>query len=81
MKVELDHDGIKSMLCGAEVDRFLKSCGHKVASRAGGGCAVYTYEGGFGGGRRICVVSAQSKEARESEASNKTLTKAIGGRL
>ncbi len=55
----------------------INSRARRIASAAGEGFEATSKRGGFGGGRAIAFVSANTREAQEAEATDKALSKAI----
>ena len=80
VRIELDHDGIKSLLMSQPIADECKKAAEKIASRAGEGFEVLPVkEMGFGGGRVGYAVTTGTYEARLAEAEDKVLSKAVRG--
>ena len=80
-KVRIQHisAGWHDILCSAPVAELVDEAGNRIADAAGDG---FVYSGArmgdFGGGRVIGFVVAKTKAARVAEATEKSLTMAVG---
>ena len=79
IRIEFVSQGFHDILVSQPVADLVDSTGKRVASRAGDGFGYRHRIGNYGGGRVIGLVTADTMEARESEATGKTLTRAVGG--
>ena len=80
MRIELNHDGIKELLCSAPIANECEKAAEKIAERAGDGFEVLPAKQlNYGGGRVGYAVYAATYEAKLDEAENKTLSKAVRG--
>lgn len=83
VRIELNHDGIRSMLCSDEVAGAVESAAQRVARTAGDGFEVA--EKRIMGGNRNAqfkgrvgyMVYTDTYEAMVNEAENKTLSRAV----
>ena len=76
--IELLGDGIRQLLSSAPIGAECEKAAEKIASTAGDGFEVLSArEMGFGGGRVGYAVHAETYEAKEAEATDKVLTKAV----
>lgn len=80
VRIELDHDGIKELLCSQPIAAECEKAAEKIAARAGDGFVVLPLRMmGFGGGRVGYAVKTDTYEAMLAEATDKTLSKAVTG--
>lgn len=77
VKVELNSEGIRTLLKGSEVEQMMGDHAAKVADRAGSG---YRHDTKQMSGRVIASAYADTEEARKDSMDNNTLLKALGGR-
>lgn len=77
VRIELDHDGIKDLLCSEEVGKACEAAAEKVAARAGAGFEVTLARQLPRAGRAGAGVKAATREAKLAEAENKVLSKAV----
>lgn len=78
IRIELDHDGIRELLCSAPIAAECEKAAKKIADAAGDGFEVTsTKRLGFGGGRVGVGVEATTHEARLAEAEDKVLSRAV----
>ena len=78
VRIQLLSDGIRDLLVSAPVAADCETAAHGIASRAGDGFEVLPMrEMGFGGGRVGYAVYTATDEAREAEATDKVLSKAV----
>lgn len=78
VRIELNHDGIRQLLTSAPISAECEKAAENIAARAGDGFEVLpAREMGFGGGRVGYAVYTATKEAREAEATDKALSKAV----
>lgn len=80
VRIELDTEGIRRLLCSDAIAAECEKAASAIASAAGDGFEVTPRKSlGYGGGRVGCGVAAETYEARLAEAEDKALTKAVGG--
>ena len=80
VRIELLHDGIRELLCSEAIGVECEKAAELIAARAGNGFEVLPLEEmDFGGGRVGSAVYTATQEAREAEATDKVLTKAVRG--
>lgn len=79
MRIEWNSEGFKSILTSAGTKALVDSAAQSIAAKCGEGYEAKSFMGGFGGGRYVGAVHASTQEAREDEAENKTLEKAVNG--
>lgn len=79
MRIEWNPEGFKAILTSAGTRSLVESAAQSIAARCGEGYTAKTFMGGFGGGRHIGAVHADTEDARLDEAENKTLEKAVNG--
>lgn len=80
VKIELNHDGIRELLCSAPIASECEKAAEGIAARAGDGFIVLPIrQMGFGGGRIGYAVKAETDEAKQAEAEDKVLSKAVRG--
>lgn len=80
VKVELVSSGITQLLTSSGVQAACEEAAEAIASRAGDGFEVLPARRmGFGGGRVGVSVYTATREAREAEATDKALSKAVRG--
>jgi len=77
VRIELNHEGIRQLLCSAPIAAECERHAQDIAARAGDGFEVKG-DGGFRQ-RAIYLVVADTYEARYAEATEKTLSKAVRG--
>lgn len=78
IKIELDHDGIRELLCSAPIANECEKAAQKIANVAGDGFEVTkSKQVGFGGGRVGVGVEAATREARLAESEDKVLSRAV----
>lgn len=78
MRIELNSDGIRQLLTSQVIANECERAASKIAATAGDGFEVLpAREMGFGGGRVGFAVHAATKEAKEAEATDKVLSKAV----
>ena len=78
VRIELLSDGIHDLLVSRPIANECEKAANKIASSAGDGFEVLpAREMGFGGGRVGYAVHAESYEAKEAEATDKVLSKAV----
>lgn len=78
VRLELDHDGIASLLNSAAVANECEKAAERIADMAGDGFEVSSaWRAGFGGGRVAYTVKTDTEEARVAEAEDKALTIAV----
>lgn len=75
VRIELDHNGIQSLLKSGEVEETLMKLGGDIANRAGDGYQSFPVNMPT---RTIVRVSATTKDARRDNFKNNTLLKAVG---
>ncbi len=77
-RIELNHDGIRELLCSAAIGGECEKAAQRIAAAAGDGFEVTSArQAGFGGGRIAYGVAAATHEARLAEAEDKALSKAV----
>lgn len=74
VRIELDTKAVGALLRGPEVQAMLESQGAAVSKNAGTGYSSRTHNTGQ---RHICNVYAATQEARQDNAQNNTLLKAL----
>lgn len=80
VRIELNHEGIRELLCSAPIAAECEKAAEQIAARAGDGFEVLPLRRmGFGGGRIGYAVYTATEEAREAEAVDKVLSKAVTG--
>lgn len=80
VKIELNHDGIRELLCSAPIAGECEKAAQGIAARAGDGFVVLPLrQMGYGGGRIGYAVHADTYEAKLAEAEDKALSKAVRG--
>jgi len=80
LKLELNHDGIRELLCSQPIAEECEKAADAIAARAGDGFEVQPMKlMGFGGGRVGYAVKAETYEAKVLEATEKVLSKAVRG--
>lgn len=78
VRIELNHDGIRSLLLSEGVSAVCKDAAERIAARAGDGFEVVGPKRlGYGGGRVGWGVEAATNEARLAEAQDKALSRAV----
>lgn len=78
VRIELNHDGIRELLCSAPIASECEKAAKRIASAAGDGFEVTQSKRlGFGGGRVGVGVEAATYEARLAEAEDKALSRAV----
>jgi len=78
VRIELNHDGIRQLLCSDEIAAECEKAAQEIAARAGDGFEVKERRiVGYGGGRVGYAVYTATQEAREAEAEDKVLSKAV----
>lgn len=76
--VTLNSAGIKSLLYSTGVAAECARQAQRIATKAGTGFGVSArWSAGFGGGRVAYGVKTVTQEAREAEANDKVLSKAV----
>jgi hypothetical protein len=77
VKIELNREGVRELLCSAEMGEICMEQATAVAGRAGEGFAI---SGPYTGRNRVNVsVGAVTEEAYQDCLENNTLLKALGG--
>lgn len=77
--IQYNSDGFRQILNSPDVANLVGQQARSIAARAGEGFEVDGPRSmNYGGGRIGAFVSAKTREARESEATDKTLTRAVG---
>lgn len=77
-RVELNSAGVQQLLNDGGLSAVCASNAQRIASKAGKGFRVSRqWQAGYGGGRTAVSVRTVTPEAREAEATNKTLTLAV----
>lgn len=80
IRIELNHDGIRQLLMSQPIADECRKAAEAIAARAGDGFEVSEKKHrNFGGGRIGYVVYTDTYEAREAEATDKVLSKAVRG--
>lgn len=80
IRIELNHEGIKQLLSSQPIADECEKAAQEIAKRAGDGFEVSEQKRrGYGGGRVGFVVYTDTDEAREAEAEDKVLSKAVRG--
>ena len=80
VKIELNHDGIRELLCSQPIANECEKAAEEIAARAGDGFEVLPLrQMGFGGGRVGYAVKTETYEACIAEAEDKVLSKAVRG--
>lgn len=84
IKIKFISSGFKEILCSGEVNDLVSQAAEQIQSRAnanntrgGDGFSVYTWMGGYGGGRWVATVSAMDRAARIAESEDKALSRAV----
>lgn len=78
IRIELDHDGIRDLLCSAPIAAECEKAAAKIANAAGDGFEVTkSRQIGFGGGRVGVGVESSTHEAMLAEAEDKALSRAV----
>ena len=78
VRIELNHDGIRELLCSAPIGAECEKAARQIASAAGDGFVVLGGKvNSFGGGRIGYAVSADTYEAKLAEAEDRALSKAV----
>lgn len=77
IRVKFNSAGFREILSSPEMQTMVEGHANQIAARAGEGFVAKTMAGGFGGGRIIGVVHANTIEARRAEAESKALSKAV----
>lgn len=72
-------DGWREILNSADVAALVKEAGEGIAERAGDGFEFKPVTLKYGGGRAGGFVVAATEEAREAQAEDKALSKAVNG--
>ena len=77
-KITLNSPGIKQLLNSNGVAKECAKQAQRIADKAGSGFGVTArWSAGFGGGRVAYGVKTVTQEAREAEATEKRLSKAV----
>lgn len=80
IRIELNSDGIRELLMSDAIAKECEKAAQAIASRAGEGFEVLPMrKQSFGGGRIGYAVKTATQEAREAEATDKVLSKAVRG--
>ena len=79
VRIELNHDGIRELLCSAPIGNECMKAAEAIAARAGDGFVVLPLMELTRAGRIGAAVAAESYEAKRAEAEDKVLTKAVRG--
>lgn len=79
VRIEFVSQGFHDILTSQAVADLVDSQGRRIASNAGDGFAYRHRIGNYGGGRAIGLVTADTLAARTAEATDKSLTRAVGG--
>ena len=74
-KFELNRQGVAELLKGNEMASILREAGHRVAATAGAGFEADTKVIGT---RQVCLISADTPEAKNRNLKENTLLKALG---
>lgn len=78
VRIELNHDGIRELLMSDAIAKECEKAAQAIAARAGDGFEVLPMrKQSFGGGRVGYAVKTATQEAREAEATDKVLSKAV----
>lgn len=78
IRIELDHAGIRQLLCSSEIAGEVEKAAEAIAARAGEGYEVVGPQAlGYGGGRAGYGVKAVTYQARKDEAEWGRLSKAV----
>ncbi len=77
LRWKFQSSGFRQILTSGGTQAMIRSIGARVAAKAGPGFERREIRGGFGGGRVIGFVSSTTRQAREAEATDKVLSKAI----
>lgn len=78
VRIELNHDEIRKLLCSAPIADECLNAANRIASAAGDGFEVTSQRiAGFGGGRVAYGVEAATHEAKLAEAEDRALSKAV----
>lgn len=76
IRIELNSEGIRQMLKGAEVEQAVGDVAKQIADRAGTGYGSDTKQMP---GRVVASAFTETKEAMQDNMENNTLLKAMGG--
>lgn len=80
VRIELLSDGIRDLLMSQPIAAECEKAAETIAARAGDGFEVLPMrKQSFGGGRIGYAVKTATQEAREAEATDKVLSKAVRG--
>lgn len=80
IRIELNGEGIRELLMSDAIAKECEKAAEAIAARAGDGFEVLPMRRqGFGGGRVGYAVKTATQEAREAEATDKVLSKAVRG--
>ena len=80
IRIELNGEGIRELLMSDAIAKECEKAAQAIASRAGEGFEVLPMrKQSFGGGRIGYAVKTATQEAREAEATDKVLSKAVRG--
>lgn len=79
IKISFISKGFHDILSSQNVASVVDQQAQRIAAKAGDGFEASHFMGNFGGGRVIGVVRAETYEARRAEATDKTLSRAVGG--
>lgn len=74
VKVELNYDGIGSMLRGSEMKALMERYGAQISGRAGEGYSFRVHDTGQ---RQAANIYPDTKEAYQDNLNNNTLLKAL----
>ena len=78
VRIELNHEGIRELLCSAPIAAECEKAANRIASAAGDGFEVSAQQfANFGGGRVRYSVKTATHEARLAEAEDRVLSKAV----
>ena len=78
VRIELNHEGIRELLCSAPIAAECANAANRIALAAGDGFEVSAQKSaGFGGGRVRYSVETATYEARLAEAEDRVLSKAV----
>ena len=78
IRIELNHDGIRQLLCSSEIAAECEKAAKKISDYAGDGFEVKSRRVvNYGGGRVSYGVAAETYEAKLAEAEDKALSVAV----
>lgn len=75
VKIKINHDAVRQLLTGGDIETIMVGLGRKIASAAGEGVEVKSW---VGRNRVRVTVRTATPEAMLDEAKNRSLTRAVG---